>query len=153
MSYANSECSEQHAHPCNLSWAFSGWWHIPLCPLILKADEGPGQPANALADMGLRYPQIANEFFRALLINYSCLSFMPAGTQRWYNVDSKLIQCLDVELTLNRRRFNVMWLMGWMWQKWSEYMSQILKYIKGMDACRINSANIERPPFEKLTSF
>ena len=40
----------------------------------------------------------------------SCPS--PKGTQRWQNVDLMLIHYLDVESTLNRRCFNVVYLLG-----------------------------------------
>ena len=35
MSFANSEGSDQHAHPCSLNWAFSVCRHILQFVLIL----------------------------------------------------------------------------------------------------------------------
>ena len=47
MKYANSEDPDEHAHPCNLIWAYS------VDILIFKADyEGPPQPAQMLLNAG-----------------------------------------------------------------------------------------------------
>ena len=71
------------------------------------------------------YNVVTTSFGRRATSKWRCmltwLDYSPADTQRWNNVDSTLIQRLDVELTLNRRCFNVVCLLGSQikaWQTW-----------------------------------
>ena len=55
-----------------------------------------------------------NDVVLTLCVYWVC-GFFPAGTQRWNSADSTLIQRLDFESTLNRRCFNVAYLLSFLY--------------------------------------
>ena len=92
---ANSEDYDQAPQIHRSLWVFAG----RTCILV----------GNVLAQLG---PDCTDLFLDQFEQNLWCFPFRvpdmyltPAGTQRWHNVDATLIQCQDVESTLNRPLF------------------------------------------------